>query len=274
VTGIKEYFGTVAEHISVNDRTLQAFLRAPDMTYKKLVNELAEEYREAAHLLLTAWEQAARALENFPWDLSWRMRQYNCVRYDQQTGDGYWRHGFVSTLPTPWPTPSWESSRYAAYIVARNAGAINPRLLQETDARLDRCVHYLDAALAALEMAYGLPLDDADDRLCSDLKRQACSVRVFRCLTLARRNHLAATQLAAQFRQTPADNLRTDLARIMRADLENARRLLALIKLNRFQGFDLPAFEDTIEGMAKELDAYAADPQGWVETHFVEEVKT
>jgi hypothetical protein len=271
VTGVKEYFGTVAEHISVNDRMLEAFLRSPDAPCEELVRGLAAGYREAAGLLLAAWEQASRAVEAYPWDVSWRLRHYNSVRYDQQMGDGYWRQGFVSSLPTPWTTPSWESSRYAAYIVARNAGAVNPRLLRETDARLGRAIHHLDAALTGLEMAQALPLDDLDDRLCFDLKRQACSVRVLRCLALSRRYHLAATQLAAQLRRSPNEAARVELGRCLRADLENARRLLVLIKSNGFQGFDVPAFEHTISDMAKELDAYAADSQAWTATYLLDE---
>ena len=118
VVGVKEYFGTVAEHISVNERAWREFLRRPEARHADILVSLAAEFGdEAAPGVLAAWEEAARAIEVYPWDVSWRLRHYNSVRYDQQLGQGYWSRSFTASLPTPWTTPSWESSRGAAYIV-------------------------------------------------------------------------------------------------------------------------------------------------------------
>ena len=86
VVGVKEYFGTVAEHISVNERAWREFLRRPEASYADILVSLAAEFGdEAAPGLLAAWEEASKAVEVFPWDVSWRLRHYNSVRYDQQT---------------------------------------------------------------------------------------------------------------------------------------------------------------------------------------------
>ena len=177
VVGIKEYFGTVAEHISVNERAWREFLHRPEADSEALLAALAEEYASdagkvmetyrnpadcapgAVHgnpadcdtSLLAAWEEAARAVEVYPWDVSWRLRHYNSVRYDQQLGQGYWSRSFTASLPTPWTTPSWESSRGAAYIVYLTTAVVNSRLIEETGQRLERCIGHLERALAHLK---------------------------------------------------------------------------------------------------------------------------
>jgi hypothetical protein len=263
VAGVKEYFGTVAEHISVNERAWREFLRRPEASYADILVPLAAEFGdEAPPALLAAWEEAARAIEVFPWDVSWRLRHYNSVRYDQQTGDGYWTRNFTASLPTPWTTPSWESSRGAAYIVSLTTAVVTPRLIEETGQRLERCVAHLDRALVDLQRVRSLRS--------ADLARQINSVRLFRHLTLSRLYHLRASQLAAVMRVTPSLALSADLEVCLRADLCNARDLLDLVISGGYQGFDMPAFEKTVAHMATELERYAHRPAEWVQIHLTD----
>lgn len=269
VIGVKEYFGTVAEHISVNERAWQAWLRRPEANVDALLRGVAEEYTAIPHrnsvdcdtALLPAWEEAARAIEVYPWDVSWRLRHYNSVRYDQQLGQGYWSRNFTASLPTPWTTPSWESSRGAAYIVYLSTDVVTPRLIEETGQRLERCVAHLERALAHLQgvTAGGKPQ--------ADLARQADSLRIFRHLTLGRLNHLRASQLAASLRVTPAPDPFAELANILRADLANARTLLDLVTAGGYQGFDVPVFEQTLTQMTAELERYDQGPAAWAQSH-------
>jgi hypothetical protein len=316
VIGVKEYFGTVAEHISVNEAAWREFLRRPEATDDEILTSLAAQFegvdnaeqnpeersrafrrsvapttKPAEHdvlagaALLAAWEEAARAVEVYPWDVSWRLRHYNSVRYDQQFGQGYWSRGFTASLPTPWTTPSWESSRGAAYIVYLSTAVVTPRLIEETGQRLERCVAHLERALAHLgdwksqQPSQSLPAQAerqptkvgfarvaAISNRQADLARQTDSLRVFRHLTLARLHHLRASQLAASLRVTPAPDRFAELATILRADLVNARALLDLVTAGGFQGFDVPAFEQTVTHMTAELERYDQEPAAWVQS--------
>ena len=300
VAGVKEYFGTVAEHISVNERAWRDWLRQPEADVDTLLAGLAaqfvgvdsaeqnREYRSRAFrrsvapttkpaeaskpadhgvvagaALLAAWEEAARAIEIYPWDVSWRLRHYNSVRYDQQLGQGCWSRSFTASLPTPWTTPSWESSRGAAYIVYLSTAVVNPRLLEETGQRLERCIGHLERALAHLQGA------TAGAEHQADLARQTDSLRIFRYLTLSRLSHLRASQLAASLRATPAPAHFAELATILRADLANARALLELVTAGGYQGFDVPAFEQTVTHMNVELERYEQEPVAWVQSRLM-----
>ena len=299
VVGIKEYFGTVAEHISVNEQAWREFLRQPEASDGEILAGLAAEFgdvypaqqdreersrafrrsvastakpaeasRPSEHsvldgaALLTAWEEAARAVEVYPWDVSWRLRHYNSVRYDQPLGQGYWSRSFTASLPTPWTTPSWESSRGAAYIISLTTAVVTTRLIEETGQRLERCVAHLDRALVHLQRVRSLRS--------AELARQIDSVRLFRHLTLSRLYHLRASQLAAVMRVAPSLALSADLEVCLRADLCNARDLLDLVISGGYRGFDMPAFEKTVAHMAAELERYAHEPAEWLQIHLAD----
>jgi hypothetical protein len=268
VVGIKEYFGTVAEHISVNELAWRFFLHRPKAGDADILLPLAAEFGdEAAPGLPAAWEEAARAVEVYPWDVSWRLRHYNSVRYDQQLGQGYWSRSFTASLPTPWTTPSWESSRGAAYIVSLATAVVTPRLIEETGQRLERCVGHLDRAISHLA-AIGTASS-------TELTRQIDSLRIFRHLTLSRVYHLRASQFATLIRQEAQANSSegpaAELGAYLRADLENARHLLDLVKTGGYQGFDVPTFESTVRYMAAETELYANRPAEWIQTHLVDQ---
>jgi hypothetical protein len=296
VVGVKEYFGTVAEHISVNERAWREFLRRPEATDDEILAGLAAQFEGAVPAVqyqeersrafrrsvaswaepaeaskpsdhsildgaavLAAWEEAARAIEVYPWDVSWRLRHYNSVRYDQQLGQGYWSRSFTASLPTPWTTPSWESSRGAAYIVYLSTAVVNPRLIEETGQRLERCIGHLERAL---ELLRGVA---AGSNRQADLTRETDSLRIFHHLTRSRLNHLRASQLAASVRVTPTSAHFAELETILRADLANARALLDLVTAGGYQGFDVPAFEQTVTHMTAELERYEQEPAAWAQ---------
>jgi hypothetical protein len=263
LVGIKEYFGTVAEHISVNERAWREFLHRSKASNADILLPLVAEFGdETAPGLLAAWEEAARAIEVYPWDVSWRLRHYNSVRYDQQLGQGYWSRSFTASLPTPWTTPSWESSRGAAYIVYLSTAVVNPRLIEETGQRFERCISYLDRALHHLAAVQRV--DNAE------LARQTDSIRIFRHLALSRLYHLRASQLTDTLRATPSPALSAKLAACLATDLCNARDLLDLVKTGGYKGFDVPTFESTVRYMAAETEQYAHRSAEWIQTHLVD----
>lgn len=260
VTGVKEYFGTVAEHVSVNEQAWRLALATPERPVREALGELAEQYPDAdPERLLSAWESAAQALEEFPWDLSWRLRQYNSVRYDQQSPGEYWSAHFRRSLPTPWTTPSWESSRLGFYAVAVSETAATEWMLEETARRLERCLERVDEAREGLEGA-------GPGR--AELQLQARSVRVFGLLARSRLLHLRASRRADQLRARLTPDAAEGLAATLAEDLANARELRA--HAAQFpHGFDLAAFDGTLAAMERGLAGFAEAPREWVEQHFV-----
>jgi hypothetical protein len=257
VVGIKEYFGTVAEHIGPNELATRAWLDDPGRPTQDILLGLSRQYGDPTSTILGAWEHASRAVEAFPWDLSWRMRQYNSIRYDQYAGDAYWNQGFASTLPTPWTTPSWQSSRLGFYVAAQHSPQPDEvRLWLETEARLERSEDSLESAEARLVGA----LDSVRHGMRADVERQIVSVRAFTHLVRSRRLHCQASRRAARVRHGYAP---LDLLVTLRADLANARELRALVDQEELRGFDLEAMDRAIASMETDLAEAEGDGAAW-----------
>lgn len=246
VRGFKEYYGTTVEHLNVNDWALRAALRQPDADWQAIAAQLADRYAPLPEkALLDAWEQAALALEVFPWDLGWRLRQYNSYRYDQHPGaEAYWDIAFEATLPTPWTTPSWESSRRSFYV---SSDFHTPRLMAETEQRLSRCVSHLETAIEKLA-AVQQSTPQLAAHLARELEQQLVSLRLFGFLARSRRLHLQTTRLAKKIRDGEVD-LVSALRRRLGEDVANARALLATVKNTPWQALDVEALEQTLDEM-------------------------
>jgi hypothetical protein len=265
VGGIKEYYGTVAEHAGPNDWMLQAFLGAPDAPFATLVEGVAGRYGSAQPMLLRAWEHAARALEVYPWSLSWRLRHYNMERYDRPRPGSPWGERFAHTLLTPWTTPSWESSRRAAYIVSSSVEPVGARMLMETEAQFERVIASLERALDDLDAAHAV----AEPAHHADIARQELSVRIFRHLTLARLLHLRADRAADALRHAAGAADVATLRGTLQQDIDNARALLAVTDGRTDHNIDRTALEATLNAMHQELATFDAGPIPWVGEHFV-----
>jgi len=264
VRALKEYYGTTVEHLNVNDWALRATLRQLDPEWDDVASELASHYTPAeADTLWAAWEQAALALEVYPWDLTWRLRLYNTYRYDQHPGyDGYWDCGWLNTLPTPWTTPSWESSRRGFYVTSDFG---TPRLLDETDARFGRCMAHIAQAEEALDTALDA---DLSPPLRDELAMQRVSLTLFRLMTRMRQLHLRASRAAEAVRQRDTTQVAT-LATLLDEDLANARALLATAESTPWQAFVLDALRAAIQTMGVERATYDADPSAWCAGHLL-----
>lgn len=112
VVGIKEYYGFVPDHFSVNVALFAAYLRSPEAGLPELLKRIAAAYGNAAEApLLEAWEMTAEALEVFPWNASWELR--TIFKSPQEKT---WRE-----VPRAhWPTPAWEANRRGFYMVTDN----------------------------------------------------------------------------------------------------------------------------------------------------------
>ena len=260
--GLKEYYGTAVEHLNVNDWSLRATLKRPDAAWQTVAAELTAHYAPApADRLAHAWEQAALALEVYPWDVSWRLRLYNTYRYDQHSGAaGYWDCGWLQTLPTPWTTPSWESSRRGFYVTSDFG---TPRLLAETDARFARCIDHIMRAEGGLDEALAADLSPALNR---EIVMQRVSLTLFRLMARMRQLHLQASRAADALRT--GDTTQSEaLGVLLAADSANAREMLAIAESTPWQAFDLEALRETLVMMEAQRPAYDADPVAWCRGH-------
>ncbi len=126
VVGIKEYYGFVPDHLSVNLRLLSGYLHAPDAPFDELAGLAAEPYGAAVHeQLLQAWELASQAIEFFPWDASWALRRIF------ELGP----HVPYQSIPTAsWMTPAWQSNRRGFYLVT-DRNQQHPWLLEDVALR-------------------------------------------------------------------------------------------------------------------------------------------
>lgn len=109
VVGVKEYYGLVPAHFSVNIALFRAYLQTPERSLEQLLAPLAAAYGPAAQpLVLEAWEATAQAMELFPWDASWALRR---------VFDGT-RMGTKDAIQgASWMTPSWQANRRGFYLV-------------------------------------------------------------------------------------------------------------------------------------------------------------
>jgi len=166
VVGIKEYYGFVPDHFSVNVAFFAAYLRSPEAGLAELLKSIAGAYGNAAEApLLEAWEMTAEALEVFPWNASWALR--TIFRSPQGKT---WRE-----VPRAhWPTPAWEANRRGFYMVTDNEEQ-HPWLREDVGLRALLAARRFQQAAKLLTEAEGKATAKREDVGCQrqDVERAA-----------------------------------------------------------------------------------------------------
>jgi len=154
VTGIKEYYGLVPAHFSVNTALLAAYLRSPNTPLEDLLMTIAATYgNEAQTPLLQAWELTAQALELFPWNASWRLRRI----FASSTNEA-WHEVPRAT----WATPAWEANRRGFYMVTDNQQQ-HPWLREDVGLRAQLSARQFKKASELLVQAASIATSRRDD---------------------------------------------------------------------------------------------------------------
>jgi len=163
VVGVKEYYGVVPAHASVNLRVFSAYLRHPHTPLQGMLVPLAAWYGQAAVSdLLAAWEATAQAMELFPWDASWALRRVFASPPDQR----WW------AVPTAsWMTPSWQANRRGFYLITDEVEQ-HPWLREDVGLRAAAAAEAFNRAALSLKRA----VDMASAGL-ADVRRQLEDVR-------------------------------------------------------------------------------------------------
>jgi hypothetical protein len=171
VVGIKEYYGMVPAHFSVNVAMLKQYLRNPDWPVEELLSEIAADYGDQASApLLQAWEWIATAMETFPWNASWALR-----RIFEKPLSEEWQE-----VPgASWMTPAWQANRRGFYMVTDLADQ-HPWLKEDVGLRAVKAAELFEEAakhLAEAEKVTTRPEDVRQQRL--DVALAAQSARHF-----------------------------------------------------------------------------------------------
>ena len=151
--GIKEYYGLVPAHFSVNVSLLQQYLQSPDASLGDLVGQIAAPYGpSAAPALLEAWEWTVSAMEAFPWNASWALRRI----FEHPNGE--WQ----DVPRASWFTPSWQANRRGFYMVTDRADQ-HPWLKEDVGLRAVRASGLFERAADRLETAARLAVKNTID---------------------------------------------------------------------------------------------------------------
>ena len=178
VVGVKEYYGLVPAHFSVNTAMFGAYVSHPEAGLGALLEVVAAPYGSAARAkLLEAWELTAQAMEFFPWDASWAIRRI-----------------FEKPLPVTlqhipiasWMTPSWQANRRGFYMVTDEPKQ-HPWLREDVAMRARFAAARFEQAATALDGAI------ADSAMPDDVHEQKTQVEL-----AARVSKSLADSLSAQ----------------------------------------------------------------------------
>lgn len=259
IAGIKEYYGIVPKHISVNEKMFSACLHS-DENCNDLLDRLASGYTDDTEKLLEMWECCSEALELIPWDISWALRFGNYLPYDSR----YWaKNTFVDLMRTPWMTPSWLSSRRSFYMVVDCPCNYTPTTVRDLRIRFDISIERLDEALNALSSVRLFP--SARDE--AALWEQA--IRLLRIQLVCRLNHMLLSGCAEEIRAAKS------------MDIERAEALLHNEEANALAELEIlsrPAIEYRLEaeevqrtvGMIREsLRLLRESPKSWADRYYL-----
>lgn len=194
LTGLKEYYGLLPERsYDPNLEATSLFLCEPSISDENALKRLSQRFGRAAGSVAEAWQHASEAMERFPWDCSWLVRQIGKARTD---------HALLGALLKPMlcPTPSWQSSRGSVYLRTEDTPA-HPWLLEDVGLRSGQAAELAQRALEAIELA-----KQAAPNLLMELERWERDLRTFARRAISYSCHLRATCLAIAGRRRLADH--------------------------------------------------------------------
>jgi hypothetical protein len=140
--------------------------------------------------MIAFWEHCSAAIELFPWDTSWLIREIG-------KSDPVHAMSAACIHGVPWHTPSWASTRRAVYMQV-DTGEVDPWMLEDVQLRCELAAERMAAGLAvAAEIGAegGLPAAWA-----ADFARNVQELKELRRRTVAYVLHLRETNLAATMR--------------------------------------------------------------------------
>lgn len=216
--GMKEYYGLIPTIDDPNLRMTGLFFSNPRVDDETALKILASPYGAAQADMIQFWKLTSEAMELFPWDASWFIREIG--RSDPV-------HSMSAAIIRGQQahTPAWESTRHAIFMKTDNREA-DSWMLEDVQLRCDLAAQGMTQALAVgqriePELPQQFQADYAEDL------RQLAG---FKQRTLAYVYHLRETNLARMMRglrekgQPVPDPMREEMATVLKADQQNEQQ--------------------------------------------------
>jgi len=245
VVGIREHFGVAVSKLSVNTSLFKEYVAAPSDSYERLVSRVAAAYGSVGDQLRKAWQKVSEGVKFIPYEATYAFSDITFF-------DPAHSWDAVEHRGRYWQTPAWESNRRAYYMVTRRT-EIHPWLLEDVGLRLGLAADCLKEAagiigVALAQMSVEAPMREDVDAQYEDVLSVARSLRG---TSLHYLETLAAYDLRAARTQCNGGK--------WLAGVERMRLLLEQDCQNR----------DNAEDARRQLAAFNADPQVWINTHMV-----
>jgi hypothetical protein len=241
VSGIKEYFGLLPDREDPNLRMTGLFLASqflsnPEIGEDAALARLAEPYLPACEAVMRYWRLCSQAMELFPWDASWFIREVGRSDPIHSLSAAFLR-GYCAE------TPSWLSTRAAIFMKVDNSES-HPWMLEDVQLRCELAADRMAKALAAGREA--LPL--VPEELAGAFAAGLGELSEFRRRALAYAYHLRETNLATLLRAARArgepypGRMVSELRSVLRADQANQGQEEPLASALGLLDEDLDAF--------------------------------
>ncbi len=215
VEGIKEYYGLLPNKEDPNLRMTGLFFDDPLLSEESALRRLAEPYGDAADNVIRFWRVSSRAMELFPWETSWFIREVGRCDVVHAMSAAFIRGQQCHT-------PSWDSTRRAIFMKTDDEQP-EAAMLEDVQLRCDLAARHMAEALElGRELVTQLP-----DGLREPFAKGLEELDGFRRRALSYVYHLRETNLAmllrayrAEGRAAP-DRITAELIQVLEADRAN-----------------------------------------------------
>ncbi len=251
VCGIKEYFGLNPTVEDPNLRMTGLFFDHPGISEQEALHELAKPYGEAAEAMTWFWKHCSEAMEMFPWETAWMIREVGRSRTDHSMSAGTIRGEMCHT-------PSWDSTR-AAIFMKTDSRQPHPWMLEDVQLRCQKAADRWGAALSVGASIQG----SVPDELAHAFQLTMAETAAIRRRALAYAYHLRETNLATILRKAVELKLSTpqhsvdELLAVLRADQQNHLEERAAATSGQAVP-DWPEMQQAIAALESDVDAFLA----------------
>jgi hypothetical protein len=216
--GMKEYYGLIPTIDDPNLRMTGLFFSHPDIDDETALAALASPYGAAKADMIQFWKLTSEAMELFPWDISWLIREIGRSNPVHSMSAAL-LHGQVAH------TPAWESTRHAIFMKTDNTES-DSWMLEDVQLRCDLAAQRMGRALEVgrrLQPELPQPFQ-------SDYAENLRQLAGFRQRTLAYVYHLRETNLARMMRGvrerggSVPDRMRQEMTEVLKLDQQNEQQ--------------------------------------------------
>jgi hypothetical protein len=215
VDGIKEYYGSVPTVEDPNLRMASIFFTDPGLSESDALRRLAIPYGNHAEDIIPFWRAANDAMELFPWDTSWFIREIGRCDPSHSMSAAFIRGQQAHT-------PSWESTRRAIFMKTDN---IQPDVWMLEDVQL-RCELAAERIEEAVRLGTRI-VKQLPAALAEAVELTLADLSAWKQRTLSYAYHIRETSLTQILRQelksgkTAPERIVRELKDVLTADMKN-----------------------------------------------------